>query len=75
MGQICVDKAYRGKGLVNMLYQKHREIYSSRFDFILTEISTANIRSIKAHEKLGFQSIHTYTDAMDEWRVVIWNWK
>lgn len=40
MGQICIAKEYRGKGLVNLLYQKHREIYGSQYDFILTEIST-----------------------------------
>lgn len=75
MGQICVAKEYRGKGLVNLLYQKHREIYSSQYDFILTEISTSNLRSLKAHEKAGFQSIHIYSDKMDEWAVVIWDWK
>ena len=74
MGQICVAKEYRGKGLVNNLYQKHKEIYSSFYEFILTEISTKNLRSIKAHEKIGFTTIYTYKDAMDEWNVVIWDW-
>jgi len=75
MGQICIAKKYRGQGIVNMLYQKHKEIYSPQYDFILTEISTANSRSIKAHEKIGFDSIYTYKDQMDEWVVVIWDWK
>jgi ribosomal protein S18 acetylase RimI-like enzyme len=74
MGQICIAKEYRGKGIVNMLYQKHKEMYSAQHDFILTEISTSNRRSIKAHEKIGFTSIYTYRDTMDEWSVVIWNW-
>ena len=74
MGQICVAKEYRGRGIVDMLYQKHKEIYSKQFDFILTEISTANVRSIKAHEKVGFVTINTYKDVMDEWNVVVWNW-
>jgi ribosomal protein S18 acetylase RimI-like enzyme len=74
MGQICVAKEYRGKNIVNMLYQKHKEMFSKDYDFILTEISTANIRSIKAHEKVGFKTIHTYTDTMDEWNVVVWPW-
>lgn len=74
MGQICVGKNYRGKGVVGMLYKKHKEIYSSRFDFLLTEISTANTRSLKAHAKIGFQTIYTYTDKMDEWDVVVWDW-
>jgi len=75
MGQICVAKEYRSKGVVSMLYQKHREIYSAQYDFILTEISTGNLRSLKAHEKTGFETIYTYSDAMDEWNVVVWNWK
>lgn len=74
MGQICVAKQHRGKGIVNLLYQKHKEVYSSQFDFILTEISTSNKRSMKAHENAGFKIIYTYIDAMDEWNVVVWNW-
>jgi GNAT superfamily N-acetyltransferase len=75
MGQICVAREYRGKGLVSLLYQKHKEEYGSQFDFLLTEISTSNARSLKAHEKTGFKSIYTYSDAMDEWSVVLWEWR
>jgi ribosomal protein S18 acetylase RimI-like enzyme len=74
MGQICVAEGYRGKGIVPMLYHKHREVYGPNYDFILTEISTSNLRSQKAHEKTGFTTIHTYRDKMDEWNVVVWNW-
>jgi len=75
MGQICVAKEYRGKGIVNMLYQKHKEVYGELYDFLLTEISTSNYRSLKAHEKIGFKCIYTYSDSVDEWDVVIWDWK
>jgi ribosomal protein S18 acetylase RimI-like enzyme len=75
MGQICVAKEYRGQGIVNSLYQKHKEIYGGQFDFILTEISTRNPRSMKAHQKIGFQTIYTHMDEMDEWDVVVWDWK
>jgi len=75
MGQICIAQEYRGKGVCKMLYQKHKEIYGSQYDFILTEISTSNIRSLKAHDKIGFQTIYTYRDAMDEWNVVVWDWQ
>lgn len=74
MGQICVENEYRGKGLVNLLYQKHKEMYSECYDFLLTEISTSNLRSLKAHRKIGFQSIYTYRDEMDEWNVIVWDW-
>jgi predicted GNAT superfamily acetyltransferase len=75
MGQICVAKEYRGKGLVKALYQKHKEAYGNEYDFILTEISTRNYRSLKAHQKIGFKTIHTHRDAMDEWNVVVWDWE
>lgn len=75
MGQICVAKEFRGEGLVKMLYQKHKEVYSSEYDFILTEISTSNHRSLKVHAKIGFQTIYTYRDQLDEWNLVIWDWK
>jgi len=75
MGQICIAKEYRGMGIVPMLYNKHKEIYSSEYDFILTEISTRNTRSMKAHEKVGFKIIHHHRDHLDEWAVVVWDWK
>ena len=75
MGQICVAKAYRGQGLFDMLYHKHREVYQSQFDFIVTEVATRNKRSLRAHERVGFETIHVYTDELDEWAVVLWDWK
>lgn len=75
MGQICIDKPYRGKGVFDMLYQKHKEVYSNQFDFIVTEISTSNYRSLRAHERAGFKTIATHRDHLDEWDVVLWDWK
>lgn len=74
MGQICVAKEYRGQGLVDMLYKKHKEIYSGKYDVVVTEISTSNPRSIKAHENSGFQIINIHKDELDEWAVVLWDW-
>jgi hypothetical protein len=75
MGQICIAKEYRVKGVVNLLYNKHKELYSNDYDFILTEISTKNYRSLIAHKKVGFKSIYNHTDATDNWDVVLWDWK
>ena len=74
MGQVCIDKDYRGKGIFSMLFQKHKEIYKGKYKLLVTEISTRNLRSQKAHEKVGFTTIHTYNDALDEWNVVAWDW-
>jgi ribosomal protein S18 acetylase RimI-like enzyme len=75
MGQVCVAKEYRGQGLFDMLYHKHREVYSPQYDFIVTEVATRNTRSMRAHERVGFKTIHTYRDDLDHWAVVLWDWK
>ena len=74
MGQICVGEKFRGQGVVEMLYQHHRNIYSSRFELFITEISTSNIRSLRAHERIGFKHLLTHRDHLDEWSTVVWDW-
>ena len=74
MGQICIAKAHRGKGLFDQLYQHHKKVYQAQYELLVTEISTSNDRSLKAHQNTGFQTIHTYQDTMDEWDVVVWDW-
>ena len=75
IGQICIAKGYRGKGLFEMLYEGHKKKFSNQFDFIVTEISIRNPRSLRAHERIGFNTIHTYKDELEEWAVVLWDWK
>lgn len=75
MGQICIAASHRGKGVFEALYQKHKEVYSHMYDLCITEVSTRNIRSLKAHEKVGFENIHTYKDDSDEWAILAWDWK
>jgi RimJ/RimL family protein N-acetyltransferase len=75
MGQICVAKEYRGKDFVNELYEHHKKNYQSQFDLFITEISTRNHRSLRAHEKIGFETIHIHQDHLDEWAIVGWDWK
>lgn len=75
MGQVCIDKQYRRTGLFDQLYKKHKEIYGGKFDFIVTEVSTRNLRSLRAHERVGFETLNTYSDELDEWAVILWNWQ
>ena len=74
MGQVCVAKAHRGTGVLEALYAAHREAYAPRFEELVTEISVRNVRSLRAHARVGFRDIHRYRDAMDSWVVVAWNW-
>jgi ribosomal protein S18 acetylase RimI-like enzyme len=75
IGQICIARSYRGQGLFEMLYEGHKKRFCDQFDFIVTEISTRNPRSLRAHERVGFKTIHIYKDELDEWAVVLWDWK
>jgi GNAT superfamily N-acetyltransferase len=75
MGQICVGKEVRGQGVFDMLYLKHREEYRHRFDCIVTEIATSNQRSLRAHARVGFETISRHKDAIDDWEVVAWDYR
>ncbi|MBL8299599.1 MAG: hypothetical protein JNN30_14780 [Rhodanobacteraceae bacterium] len=77
MGQVCVARAFRGQGVFDGLYHTLREAYSAPFDFVLTEISQRNERSMRAHRRVGFETLHVYRDpAGDEtWEVVVWDWR
>lgn len=75
MGQICVADGFRGQGIFEALYQKHKEVYAHIFDFCLTEVSVRNLRSMRAHEKVGFKIIHTFKDENEEWNILLWDWK
>ncbi|WP_010177408.1 GNAT family N-acetyltransferase [Aquimarina agarilytica] len=74
MGQICIADGYKRKGLFEKLYLKHKEVYSEQFEYCITEVSSSNIPSMKAHEKVGFKTISTFCDTTDEWNVLLWDW-
>jgi len=70
MGQVCVAPAWRGRGVFDALYEGHRRFLGGRYDAVVTEIATRNGRSMRAHARAGFETIHVYRDATDEWAVV-----
>ncbi|MEZ5039190.1 MAG: GNAT family N-acetyltransferase [Saprospiraceae bacterium] len=74
MGQVCVGKAYRGQGVFDGLYQAQKEHLSNTYDFVVTEVATRNTRSLRAHERLGFKTIHTFKEPQEEWAIVLWDW-
>lgn len=74
MGQVCVAKAFRGQGVFDALYRGHEQAYRARFELIVTEIATRNTRSLRAHERVGFEPISRYRDETDEWLIVGWGW-
>jgi GNAT superfamily N-acetyltransferase len=74
MGQICLDAPYRGRGVFDLLYAAHREHLRNRFDSVITEVSVRNLRSLRAHRRVGFEELERYRDATDEWVLLEWNW-
>jgi L-amino acid N-acyltransferase YncA len=72
MGQICVAEGYRGRGVFDGLYRTMAESYGDRFDFTVTEVATRNARSLRAHARVGFQTVEVYTDpdTGEEWQVI-----
>lgn len=57
-GPICIDKKYRGKGLINLLFEFMRVHVVKKYPLSLTFINKTNIPSLKAHtEKLKWTTI------------------
>lgn len=76
MGQVCIDKAFRGQGLFDGMYHEQRRQLSGHYDFVVTEVATRNTRSMRAHERVGFKTIHIYADPDhgEEWAIILWDW-
>jgi len=75
VGQVCIAKNYRGRGLLDECYKAYKKQFKEKYDFAITEIALTNQRSINAHRRIGFSEIHRYTDMNNtEWSVVVWDW-
>lgn len=70
MGQVCVAKAYRGQGVFAGLYREMKKRMSPHFDYIITEVAKSNGRSLRAHEKVGFEKVHEYADG-EQWELLL----
>ncbi|UFH54441.1 GNAT family N-acetyltransferase [Spirosoma sp. KNUC1025] len=75
MGQVCVADGYRGQRLFDRMFQHHREVYGNQYQLLITDISANNTRSLRAHARVGFESIHEFYDSSigETWVVVAWD--
>lgn len=72
MGQVCVHEDHRGQGVFEALYAKYFDFYKDKYNYVITEIAERNTRSLRAHSKVGFETIHKYhEEGMEDWIVVI----
>ena len=75
VGQVCVAADYRGKGIFDACYAAYKNYFKDKYDFAITEIATRNQRSLQAHKRVGFKTIHSYVAPDgEEWNIVVWNW-
>jgi GNAT superfamily N-acetyltransferase len=74
VGQVCVAADYRGQGVFDACYAAYRSYFKDKYDFAITEIATRNQRSMNAHRRVGFKTIHSYVAPDgEEWNIVLWN--
>jgi GNAT superfamily N-acetyltransferase len=74
MGQVCVAQAFRGQGVFRRLYQALSGRMRADFALVVTEVSVRNVRSMRAHEKIGFRNIRPADDPAAQWRTMVWDW-
>jgi len=76
VGQVCVAKEFRDKGILDECYKEYKKRFENKYDFAITEIAQHNLRSLKAHGRIGFKTIHQYRDPNGtDWDIVVWDWK
>lgn len=75
MGQICIDKPYRKLGLFRGMYQYYRKELQNKFDCLITEVASDNIRSLEAHKRIGFKILLTQIRSDTSWVLMKWGWK
>ncbi|MFT5893124.1 MAG: ribosomal protein S18 acetylase RimI-like enzyme [Dokdonia sp.] len=74
MGQVCIDKPYRGQGVFKGMYTFYKEELSDSYDCLFTEVAIANTRSIEAHKRVGFKILETQMTDGTLWAMINWDW-
>ncbi len=75
VGQVCIDKNFRGQGVLDNCYAAYKQQFSSKYQFAITEIAKNNPRSLKAHQRIGFKEIKTFVSPGNiDWVIVLWDW-
>ncbi len=60
-GPVCIDKNYRGKGLLNLIFEEMRIEFLKKYPISITFINKINVISERAHtKKLGWEIIDEF---------------
>ncbi len=71
MGQVCIDKEYRKKGIFRNLYKTMLQVIQPHFECIITEVDAANVRSLQAHYAIGFRVLKRYHSDGHDWHLIL----
>lgn len=74
MGQVCVAKDFRGKGVFRGMYQFYKTELQNDYACLFTEIASDNPRSLSAHKAIGFEILKTQVSNGVSWELVNWDW-
>lgn len=77
MGQVCIADGFRGQKIFDRIYAKHRELYANSYELLVTEVADKNQRSLRAHHRVGFKTVHTLKNETtnETWHVIVWDWR
>lgn len=70
MGQICIARNYRKKGIFRKLYEAMKIFVGPEFSWIITEVDSKNTRSLNAHYAIGFTNLKTYRSGGQDWKLI-----
>ncbi|WP_425539213.1 GNAT family N-acetyltransferase [Microaceticoccus formicicus] len=60
-GPVCIDMEYRGRGVLENIFEYSRRLMVKRYPILITFINQINPRSLKAHtDKVGLDLIKTF---------------
>lgn len=74
MGQICISKEFRGRGVFRGLYSFYKRELQQDYDGLITEVATTNQRSLNAHLSVGFELLQTHGSEGISWKLIYWDW-
>ncbi len=70
MGQVCIDKSYRGQGIFRGLYSAMKKATASTYTNIITEVDSTNLHSLNAHYAIGFSELANYAADGRQWLLI-----
>ena len=73
VAQLCVDKSYRGMGLVEKMYSFFKKKYFD-FKYCVTAVDNKNLRSSNIHKKCGFVKIGEVLIGNSPGEIILWDW-